>query len=350
MIREINVLTIFILLLILFIGGCALPKGELDEYSCKQITEWDENNNKSREWKYNSSDDLEEYIVFFYGSSNQLLIVKIYDSTNALDSDLISRTEYEYNQTEFPLLPTDGFSYDSNGFVFHSFQTSYNSQGNYLTTTINDILKDLVSVRTATYDETGENYLMERYFENDVLIEQIQRQYNDNFIDATNTCKQYTREDHQIYQPASENSNVAYERDMTRLYYWDIHNQMYMEEIFDESDELTDVNIFEHIHGLKNKQYHYHKGILSSYHTYQYESPVNNNNTTLDDWEENLVEDLYYTSVGYESYLKKKILYEYYRENDLSYTMIKTYTFQIHDENELTRGVRYFIHPHAFEQ
>lgn len=337
--KSIYTVTSAILFLLYFLGACSFPEEELDEqYTHLQIAEWNDDGSKSREWRYNSSSELEEYTLYTYGSDNLLTSVEIYNSENAFNTNLISLTNIEYNDVLNPGLPTDRMSYNGDDTLTLDIQTTYNTQGMVLTHIVNDVDADLVSRRIITYDESGYNYLTNNFYENDVLIDELTCEYNDDVIDETSTYKQKFREYHLIHHAPSDGATLGYDRDLTYLYYWDLHNRMYMQEKFDAVDGLIDVNIFEYIHGLKHKQYHYHKGILSSYHVYSYESQINYGSSPVEDCDEHITGDLYYTYVDGQAYLKEKIIYEYYRENGQPFSKILTYTYRVNGDDELSRG------------
>jgi hypothetical protein len=305
-------------------ASCTVPgSGTQENYSNRYLARYDDVGTQEF-WYYNSEQQLEYYGVSEYDGLQRLITSMFFsrevDTTMDL-TYLIEMHTYEYNDPNYSNGPSRAVISDELGAPQECYMLTYNPQGKFLTIHYyidgDDMSGTLEQRKEATYDGSGLNYLTEYTYDgSDVTLDALDSTYNS--IDLGDGYLQYVFESHYTFDDSELTDDTPDTTDYR--FHWDGSNNMYLQEKFDESDDILLEMIMYNFNDYGKESRHYYIEWNKQTETkYYYEYPSDPEILTKT--------ELYNTVLG--DQLQYKFVYDYYVLNDQYYYEEREYSYDI---------------------
>lgn len=219
-------------------------------------------------WVYDPQGVLQEHSHYRYNSGFFLVGVDTYPSDTVTTPETqLSRLEFSYD-AQGNTVAGESYHRLGDGLVLiASFTAEYNGQNAYTDYLEKDGEGNVTEHRTCTYDDTGQNYLVETYYSDAATLNKIEE-----FRCTYDTEESWKWSSESHYQkitgldPAS-----VYERTLTHRFSWNA-NQMYQQTDFDEAGSMIGAILYAFDGTAKRSRSQLNQeGKLVRYRTYQYD-------------------------------------------------------------------------------
>ena len=181
----------------------------------------------SKAFLYNSVGEIEQKFVYEYDNLERNTKTDVYDK----DDNLIEYYIYEYDLVHERNIKS-GKYYDNEDNIVAQYETIFNDVGEYTEILDKDNEGNIIGRQTCTYDDSGDNFLIESYFDGE---ENLLRSY-----EATYDEDGFEVSEHYISMRGDEEVEFDYN------FYYNDFGDMYLQTYLDDDSDLSEIRLYDY--------------------------------------------------------------------------------------------------------